>query len=69
LTREQIHKLGTKFWRAEDDFTRSQQGSGLGFAITRSLVEQMGSEIMIESQPGKGSRFSFSVPVDDGEAS
>jgi signal transduction histidine kinase len=69
LTREQIHKLGTKFWRAEDDFTRSQQGSGLGFAITRSLVEQMGSEIMVESQPGKGSRFSFSVPVDDGEAS
>lgn len=68
LTAEQIRNLGTKFWRAEDEFTRSQPGSGLGFAITRSLVEQMGSEIRIESQPGRGSRFSFSVPVDDGEA-
>lgn len=68
LTAEQIRNLGTKFWRADDDFTRSQPGSGLGFAITRSLVDQMGSEIMIESQPGRGSRFSFSVPVDDGEA-
>ncbi|NWG17463.1 MAG: GAF domain-containing protein [Chloroflexi bacterium] len=61
LTKEQIAKLGTKFWRAEDDFTRSRPGTGLGFAITRALVEQMGSQIHIESEVGKGSSFTFSV--------
>jgi signal transduction histidine kinase len=63
LTAEQIARLGTRFWRAEDDFTRSRPGTGLGFAITRSLVEQMGSRIVIDSTPGKGSTFSFSVAV------
>ncbi|MFW5709239.1 MAG: ATP-binding protein [Chloroflexota bacterium] len=63
LSAEQISKLGTKFWRANDDFTRSQPGTGLGFSITRSLVEQMGDTITIESSVGKGSTFSFSVPI------
>jgi K+-sensing histidine kinase KdpD len=63
LSPENVAKLGTKFWRAEDDYTRSQPGTGLGFAITRALVEQMGDKISIQSEAGKGSRFSFSVPV------
>jgi len=63
LSQEAIAKLGTKFWRAEDDFTRSRPGTGLGFAITRSLVEQMGGHIEIESEIGKGSTFTFSVVV------
>jgi signal transduction histidine kinase len=61
LSEEGKRKLGTKFWRAEDNYTRSQQGTGLGFAITASIVEQMGSKIRIESELGKGSAFSFSV--------
>jgi K+-sensing histidine kinase KdpD len=63
LSREALRKLGTKFWRADDEHTRSQAGTGLGYAITTSLVEQMGSRIRIESQPGKGSKFSFTVPI------
>ncbi|HRF93958.1 MAG TPA: HAMP domain-containing sensor histidine kinase, partial [Aggregatilineales bacterium] len=63
LTREQIAKLGTKFWRADDNFTRTQPGTGLGFSITRSLVEQMGSQIEIASVPQEGSSFSFSIAV------
>ncbi len=63
LTAEQIAKLGTKFWRADDNFTRSQPGTGLGFSITRSLVEQMGSTIEITSVPQKGSTFSFSIAI------
>lgn len=63
LSSEAIAMLGTKFWRAEDDFTRSRPGSGLGFAITRSLVEQMGSRIQIESEPGRGSTFTFDVAI------
>lgn len=63
LSPEAIAKLGTKFWRAEDDFTRSRPGTGLGFAITRNLVQQMGSHIHIESELGKGSIFTFSVAI------
>ncbi|MBZ0278598.1 MAG: GAF domain-containing protein [Anaerolineae bacterium] len=63
LSPEAVAKMGTKFWRAEDDFTRSRPGTGLGFAITRSLVEQMGDKIQIQSQPGQGSTFTFSVPA------
>jgi signal transduction histidine kinase len=47
--------------RAEDDFTRSQPGTGLGFAITSALVDQMGSRMRITSEVGQGSTFSFSV--------
>ncbi len=61
LSEEAIHKIGTKFWRASDDYTRSQPGTGLGFAITRILVEQMGSPMEIESELAKGSTFRFSV--------
>ncbi len=61
MTKESIKKIGTKFWRADDDYTRSQPGSGLGFAITSQLVRQMGSKISIESEVGVGSKFTFSV--------
>ena len=63
LSAEQIKSLGTPFWRAEDDFTHSQPGTGLGFFITRSLIEQMESQIEISSAVGQGSTFKFSVAV------
>jgi signal transduction histidine kinase len=63
MSKEALAMLGTKFWRSEDDFTRSQPGTGLGFAITRSLVEQMGSNLSIESEIGQGSKFTFSVAI------
>ncbi len=63
ISKEDLKKLGTKFWRAEDRETRAQPGTGLGFAITRHLVEQMGSQIDIHSKKNEGSRFTFDVPV------
>jgi signal transduction histidine kinase len=63
MSRDDLARLGSKFWRAEDSFTRSQPGTGLGFAITRALVEQMGSAIIVTSAVGQGSTFAFSVPV------
>lgn len=63
LSPEAVKKIGTKFWRAEDSYTRSQPGTGLGFAITRSLIEQMGGPVKIQSQPNKGSIFTFTVGV------
>ncbi|MGQ9888587.1 MAG: sensor histidine kinase, partial [Aggregatilineales bacterium] len=63
MSQEDLARLGTKFWRAEDSFTRSRPGSGLGFAIARALVEQMGSSIAVTSAVGRGSAFTFSVPI------
>lgn len=63
LNDEQIKKLGTPFWRADDDYTNNQSGTGLGFFITRSLVRQMDSYIKISSEVGAGSTFSFSLAI------
>ncbi len=61
MTPEQLANLGTKFWRAENNL--NQQGTGLGFAITRSLIELMQGTLDIQSEPGKGSTFTFTLPV------
>ena len=61
MTPEQLQKLGTKFWRADNDHVINQPGTGLGLAITRNLITLMGGELKVESTPGKGSTFVVSL--------
>src|SRR5258708_22326411 len=61
MTSEQLAKLGTKFWRADNGL--QQPGTGLGFAITRNLIELMHGTLDIESEPGKGSKFTISLAI------
>jgi PAS domain S-box-containing protein len=52
-----------EFRQVEGNRDNTQQGTGLGLAITKRLVEQQGGRISLESQLGKGSRFTFTIPA------
>ena len=51
------NKIFDAFTRAEDSMTNKIQGTGLGMAITKNLVDSMGGTIDVESEPGQGSCF------------
>ena len=59
-------KLFTRFFRVDDPAVRQQPGTGLGLHITKSLVEMHNGQIWLQSQPGTGSTFSFTLPLPAG---
>lgn len=66
IPREHHRSVFDRFYRLESGVARRRGGTGLGLAICKGIIEQHGGEIWVESEPGKGSRFSFSLPVADG---
>ncbi len=59
---ENLTKIFTSFEQLEGHEERQYGGAGLGLAVTRQLVELQGGTIGVESEPGRGSTFSFSLP-------
>lgn len=66
MTPEFLTHIFDPFTRAESSTTNKVQGTGLGMAITKNIVDLMGGQITVESEPNRGSRFevTLSLPID-----
>ncbi len=66
IQEEDLPRLFRPFTQLESAYTKRYEGTGLGLALTRRLVELQGGEIRVESTYGSGSRFTVEVPVRTG---
>lgn len=63
ISPEDQAKLFTRFQRLEESVRTRTEGIGLGLSVCRTLVEAHGGRIWVESTPGQGSTFSFTIPM------
>lgn len=60
---EDLARLARPFEQVEGQHSKTTQGTGLGLALTKSLVELHGGQLMMESEPGQGTTVSFELPI------
>ncbi len=63
MTQAQVERLFEPFAQGDTSMTRQYGGTGLGLSISQQIVHMMGGEIEVESEPGRGSTFSFTVTL------
>jgi signal transduction histidine kinase len=62
IAEDEHEKIFKPFYQVEDSLTREHEGIGLGLAIAKGMVERCHGRIWVESEAGKGSRFTFTLP-------
>ena len=60
---DEWERVFERFHRVENEITRRMRGAGLGLAVCQGIVEAHGGRIWVESQPGAGSTFCFTLPL------
>ena len=64
MTQEQMDNVFAPFVQADSSTTRNYGGTGLGLTIVKSIIELMGGQLSLKSEPGAGSSFSFEIMFD-----
>ncbi len=60
---QEQNKIFEKFYRVGDPLVHNTKGSGLGLSLVRHIVEAHGGEVLVDSEPGQGSKFTITLPV------
>ena len=67
MTAEKQERISEKFYRIGRSETQERRGSGVALALVRHIVEAHGGRVTVESQPGRGSRFTLWIPLHAGD--
>jgi two-component system sensor histidine kinase VicK len=63
IPEEDVYRIFERFYQVESHLTRNEGGMGLGLSIAQGMVELHGGRMWVESVEGRGSRFTFTLPI------
>ncbi len=64
IPRDDFDRLFSRFFRSSQQEVRKLRGSGLGLALTKTMIERLGGSIAVESELGKGTTFTMTLPLE-----